>query len=145
MTSMTSVDNTPTDIRLHRKSGILELSYQDGETHKLDAEFLRVHSPSAEVRGHGVGQEVLQTGKKGVRISSLELTGNYAVRLLFDDGHNSGIYSWNYLRELGTNRERYWTQYLEKLRAAGASREPLPPGTQVVSIVPLKSEDPPSE
>ncbi|MEZ5490340.1 MAG: DUF971 domain-containing protein [Gammaproteobacteria bacterium] len=135
-------DNVPSDIKLHRKSGILELSYRDGERFELTAEFLRVYSPSAEVRGHGKGQEVLQTGKKQVQITGLIPTGNYAIRLVFDDRHDSGIYSWDYLRELGERKQHYWSEYLAKLRAAGASREPLPPGTQVVSIEPLKSEDP---
>jgi DUF971 family protein len=137
-----SADTTPTDIRLHRKSGILELIYRDGETHELSAEFLRVFSPSAEVRGHGKGQEVLQTGKKHVKITAIEPTGNYAIRLIFDDRHDSGIYSWDYLKELGDNHQHYWAGYLAKLRGAGASREPLPPGTQVVSIVPPQSNEP---
>lgn len=137
-------DNAPSDIKLHKKSGILELAYRDGESFELSAEFLRVYSPSAEVRGHGKGQEVLQTGKKQVKITGLIPTGNYAIRLVFDDRHDSGIYSWDYLRELGERQEHYWSDYLAKLRAAGASREPLPPGTQVVSIEPLKPEDPPA-
>jgi len=136
-------DNTPSDIRLHKKSGILELVFQDGSSFQLPAEYLRVHSPSAEVRGHGKGQEVLQTGKKNVRITGLVPTGNYAIRLLFDDRHDSGIYSWDYLRELGENKDRYWNSYLARLRAAGASREPLPPDTQVVRLVPLEPDDPP--
>lgn len=134
--------NVPADVRLHRKSGILELLYRDGTSCELSAEYLRVHSPSAEVRGHGKGQEVLQTGKKHVKITAIEATGNYAIRLTFDDRHDSGIYSWDYLKELGENQPRYWSEYLQKLRAAGASREPLPPGTQVVSIVPPQSEKP---
>ncbi len=140
---MTST-NIPSDIRLHKKSGILELIYPEGTSFELSAEYLRVYSPSAEVRGHGKGQEILQTGKKYVRITALVPTGNYAVRLLFDDRHDSGIYSWDYLWELGEHQHRYWSEYLDRLRAAGASREPLPPGTQVVSIVPLKPEDPPN-
>jgi DUF971 family protein len=132
----------PTDIRLHQKSGILELAYQDGTSYELSAEFLRVHSPSAEVRGHGKGQEILQTGKKHVKITAIEPTGNYAIRLTFDDRHDSGIYSWDYLKELGANQQRYWSEYLDRLRAAGASREPLPPGTQVVSIVPPQPKEP---
>jgi DUF971 family protein len=135
-----SADNMPTDIRLHKKSGILELVYRGGATLELSAEFLRVYSPSAEVRGHGKGQEVLQTGKKRVKIVAIEPTGNYAIRLVFDDRHDSGIYSWDYLKELGENQQQYWSDYLARLRSAGASREPLPPGTQVVSIVPPQSE-----
>ena len=111
-----SATTTPTDIRLHRKSGILELVYQDGTTVELSAEFLRVHSPSAEVRGHGKGQEVLQTGKKHVKINEVEPIGNYAIRLIFDDKHDSGIYSWDYLKELGDNQQQYWSDYLAKLR-----------------------------
>lgn len=139
---MTTTPAVPTDIRLHRKSGILELVYGDGTRYELSAEFLRVHSPSAEVRGHGKGQEVLQTGKKQVRITAIQPTGNYAIRLTFDDRHDSGIYSWDYLRELGEHQERYWSEYLAKLKAARASREPLPPGTQVVSIVDPQSREP---
>ena len=135
-------DATPTDIHLHRKSGILELVYRDGQKIELSAEYLRVCSPSAEVRGHGKGQEVLQTGKKYVKITEVEPIGNYAIRLAFDDNHDSGIYSWDYLKELGDNQQQYWSDYLAKLRAAGASREPLPPGTQVVSIVPPQSKEP---
>jgi len=137
-------NNVPADIRLHRKSGILELIYQDGKKFELTAEYLRVHSPSAEVRGHGKGQEVLQTGKKDVRITDIHPTGNYAIRLVFDDRHESGIYSWDYLRELGEQWQENWARYLERLKAAGASRLPLPPGTQVVNIVPLKPDEPSS-
>ncbi|MFT5320733.1 MAG: DUF971 family protein, partial [Pseudohongiellaceae bacterium] len=90
----------PDDIKLHRKSAILELKYDDGGIYSLPAEFLRVNSPSAEVRGHGQGQEVLQTGKKRVKIANIDAIGNYAIRLHFDDDHNTGIYSWEYLREL---------------------------------------------
>ena len=122
-----SADAIPTDIHLHRKSGILELVYRDGQKIELSAEYLRVYSPSAEVRGHGKGQEVLQTGKKHVKINAIEPTGNYAVRLVFDDRHDSGIYSWDYLKELGENQHQYWSDYLDKLRAAGASREPVKP------------------
>jgi len=135
-----STDNVPTDIRLHKKSGILELAYPSGSTVKLAAEFLRVCSTSSEVLGHGPAQEILQTGKKHVRIVAIEPTGNYAVRLVFDDRHDSGIYSWDYLKELGENQEQYWSAYLDRLRSAGASREPLPPGTRVVSIVPPQSK-----
>jgi len=141
---MTS-DNLPSDVRLHRKSAILELVFRDGSRFELPAEYLRVYSPSAEVRGHGRGQEILQTGKKDVKITSLIPAGNYAVRLVFDDRHDSGIYSWDYLRELGEQQPQYWAAYLERLRQAGASREPLPPDTQVVRLVPLNREDPPGE
>jgi len=128
---------TPTDIKLHRKSGILELTWEDGGIYSLSAEFLRVHSPSAEVRGHGPGQEVLQTGKKDVRIDTIEPVGNYAVRLQFDDDHNTGIYSWGYLYELCLNQANLWDAYLLRLKKAGARRENLPAGVQVVNIMPL--------
>ncbi|MGA1741810.1 MAG: gamma-butyrobetaine hydroxylase-like domain-containing protein [Pseudohongiellaceae bacterium] len=129
----------PVEIKLHRKSGILELSYEDG-TYNLNAEFLRVHSPSAEVKGHGPGQEVLQFGKKNVLILKIDQVGNYALRLHFDDDHNTGIYSWDYLRELCLNQANLWAIYLEKLKAANQLREPLPEDTQVVTITPLKAK-----
>lgn len=128
----------PTEIKLHRKSATLELSYDDGQTFHLSAEYLRVHSPSAEVKGHGRGQEVLQTGKRRVGLKSIEAVGNYAVKLEFDDGHDSGIYSWEYLRDLSVNEKSLWNQYLQKLKSARQSRDPLPPETQVITIQPLK-------
>lgn len=128
----------PTDIRLHRKTAVLELRYADGSEYSLPAEFLRVYSPSAEVRGHGKGQEVLQTGKRFVKIDKIQPVGHYAVQLHFDDGHNTGIYSWEYLRELALGQETLWNEYLERLKAAGARREPLEAGVQVVNIMPLK-------
>ena len=127
----------PTDIKLHRKSGILEMSFSDGGIYSLPAEFLRVYSPSAEVRGHGPGQEVLQTGKKNVKIDTIEAVGNYAVRLRFDDDHDTGIYSWEYLHNLCANQAAMWDTYLAKLKKAGASREVLPSDVQVVNIMPL--------
>ena len=126
----------PTDIKLHRKSATLELIYAEREPITLRAEFLRVFSPSAEVRGHGKGQEVLQTGKLNVAIKHVEPVGNYAIKLSFDDGHNSGIYSWDYLIDLGENEGSLWQGYLAKLQAAGATRESLPPDTQVIQIKP---------
>jgi DUF971 family protein len=126
----------PTDIKLHRKSATLELIYAEREPITLRAEFLRVFSPSAEVRGHGKGQEVLQTGKLHVAIKHVEPVGNYAIKLNFDDGHNSGIYSWDYLLDLGENEGSLWQGYLAKLQAAGATRESLPPDTQVIQIKP---------
>ena len=129
----------PVDIRLHKKSGILELSYPDGINHRLPAEFLRVLSPSAEVRGHGQGQEVLQTGKRQVLITTLEPVGHYGLKLHFDDDHNTGIYTWDYLYELGENQAPLWEDYLTKRKAAGASREALANGVQVVNIMPLKN------
>ncbi len=128
--------NTPTEIKLHKKSATLELSYADGTSNTLSAEFLRVHSPSAEVRGHGKGQEVLQKGKRQVKIKNLVAVGNYAIKLTFDDGHDTGIYSWTYLQELSAERESLWSNYLMKLNAVKASREPLPAGTQVINIMP---------
>lgn len=133
----TGTTMAPTDIRLHRKSAILELAWPDGGIYSLPAEFLRVWSPSAEVRGHGQGQEVLQTGKKNVRIDNLEAVGNYAIRLYFDDDHDTGIYSWEYLRELCLNQATMWEDYLGRLKKAGARRENLPDGVQVVNIMPL--------
>ena len=130
-------NNLPTDIKLHKKSAMLELTYRDGTNHQLSAEFLRIHSPSAEVRGHGKGQEVLQVGKRQIGIIAIEPVGNYAVKLEFDDGHDSGIYSWPYLHKLGEDRELLWREYLEKLSKSRASRDPLPPETQVIKIQPL--------
>lgn len=125
----------PTGIKLHQRTAILELSYADGGIYSLPAEYLRVYSPSAEVRGHGIGQEVLQTGKINVKIDDLKAVGNYAISLHFDDGHNSGIYTWEYLRELGLNQPEMWEDYLKRLQSAGARREDLPADTQVVNIV----------
>jgi len=119
---MTSI--TPTGIELHQKSRELELIYADGERVRLSCELLRVLSPSAEVRGHGKGQEVLQTGKINVAITDIKPVGNYAIQLSFSDGHDSGIFSWAYLRELADNKEAYWQAYLDQLHQAGASRDP---------------------
>ena len=113
---------TPTEIRLHQKSRVLEISFDDGRSFRLPYEFLRVYSPSAEVRGHGPGQEVLQTGKRDVEIRSLDPVGSYAVQPVFSDGHGTGIYSWEYLYELGENQDQLWREYLERLKQAGASR-----------------------
>lgn len=128
--------NAPTDIKLHKKSATLELLYADGTDKLFSAEFLRVHSPSAEVRGHGKGQEILQTGKRQVKIVNLEPVGNYAIKLSFSDGHDTGIYSWSYLAELATDHDSLWNDYLMKLDTAKASREALPEGTQVINIMP---------
>ena len=116
----------PTEIKLHQKSRVMELVFSDGSRFELSYELLRVYSPSAEVRGHGPGQEVLQVGKSEVDISTLEPVGNYAVQPTFSDGHSTGIYSWDYLFWLGSNRDTLWRQYLERLKEAGASREPGP-------------------
>ena len=132
--SMTSI---PQDIQLHKKSATLELCYADGIRFQLTAEFLRVHSPSAEVRGHGKDQEVLQTGKRDVKILDVEIVGNYAIKLVFDDRHDSGIYSWDYLKNLCVNNNKLWKQYLQKLKIAHASRIDLPPDTQVIKMYPL--------
>ena len=129
---------TPTDIKLHKKTALLEIKYADGGIYSLPAEFLRVYSPSAEVRGHGPGQEVLQTGKRFVTIKQVEPVGHYAIRLHFDDGHNTGIYSWEYLRELALHQAAMWDEYLTRLRAANARREPVDAGVQIVNIMPLK-------
>lgn len=114
----------PTAITLHQVSQVLEIAFDDGQTFNLPFEFLRVWSPSAEVRGHGSGQEVLQTGKRGIGISALEPVGNYALQPTFSDGHNTGLYSWDYLHTLGVKQESMWQDYLARLAAAGASREP---------------------
>jgi DUF971 family protein len=117
------VSAVPTEIKLHQKSRVMEIAFDNGKTFRLPYEFLRVYSPSAEVRGHGPGQEVLQTGKQSVEIRSLEAVGSYAVQPQFSDGHATGIYSWDYLYELGENQEKMWAKYLQRLKAAGASRE----------------------
>jgi DUF971 family protein len=119
---MTS-ERIPTVITLHQKSRVLEVAFADGRSFRLPYEFLRVYSPSAEVKGHGPGQEVLQTGKRNVEIRNLEPVGSYAVQPAFSDGHSTGIYSWDYLYELGENQEKLWAQYLAQLKAAGASRD----------------------
>ena len=120
---MTMADpGPPAELKLKRKSRVLEVHFRDGEMFSLPFEYLRVHSPSAEVRGHGPGQEVLQVGKERVGIRAIEPIGNYAVRLVFDDGHDSGLYSWDLLHDLALDHERYWQQYLDRLAAAGHRR-----------------------
>lgn len=113
----------PTEIKLHQISHVMEISFSDGKCFELPYEFLRVYSPSAEVRGHGPGQETLQVGKKNVEINSIEPVGAYAIQPTFSDGHSTGIYSWDYLYELGVNREALWAEYLHRLEDAKASRE----------------------
>ena len=113
----------PTEIKLHSKSRLLEVAFNDGRRFELPCEYLRVFSPSAEVQGHGPGQRVLQTGKREVSIEGIHPMGNYAVGLHFDDGHQTGIYSWTTLYDLGVNQKRLWQQYLDELAAAGASRD----------------------
>lgn len=117
----------PTDIILHQQSRTLELRFEDGLHASLSHEFLRVYSPSAEVRGHGVGQEVLQFGKRDVTITAIEPVGNYAVKIVFSDGHDSGLYSWDHLHLLAREHDALWDEYLERLEAAGASRDPDAP------------------
>ncbi|GIX27911.1 MAG: hypothetical protein KatS3mg123_1792 [Burkholderiales bacterium] len=116
----------PTEIKLHQASKVLEISFADGRTFRLPCEFLRVYSPSAEVRGHGPGQEVLQVGKKDVTITHIEPVGSYAIQLTFSDGHDTGIYSWDLLYEYGLKQEEMWQRYLQRLEEAGASREAQP-------------------
>ena len=113
----------PDSINLHQKSRILEINFSDGHNFKLSCELLRVYSPSAEVRGHGPGQSVLQTGKENVSITRIEPVGHYAVKLIFDDGHETGLYSWAYLYELGENKDALWKDYLQGLSDAGHQRK----------------------
>jgi DUF971 family protein len=112
----------PSAINLHKASKALSLTYAPDEVFNLSAEFLRVHSPSAEVQGHG--QPILQFGKLGVGLSKVEAAGQYALKLTFDDGHDSGLFTWDYLYQLSLRQEQLWTDYLEQLRAAGKSRDP---------------------
>lgn len=114
----------PTTINLKTQSRILHIEFDDGSVFDLPFEYLRVYSPSADVKGHGPGQEVLQVGKENVNIRDIEPVGNYAVKLHFDDGHNTGLYSWDHLYELGSNREKYWRDYLNALQKAGHERKP---------------------
>ena len=120
---MSMVSPLPTEICLHAQSRTLEIAFDDGARFEMPCEFLRVYSPSAEVRGHGSGNEVLQTGKRLVGIVAIEPVGQYAVKLVFDDGHDSGLYSWSYLYELGSRQAEKWQSYLERLSQAGASRD----------------------
>jgi DUF971 family protein len=116
----------PTEIKLHQTSRAMELSFADGTSFRLSYEFLRVYSPSAEVRGHGPGQETLQAGKREVTITEVEPVGHYAIRPKFSDGHDTGIYSWDYLYDLGVRHQELWQSYLGRMAAAGASRDPDP-------------------
>jgi len=124
MAGLDSKTPMPTEIKLHQKSRMLEIAFSDGQRFELPCEFLRVYSPSAEVRGHGPGQEVLQVGKKNVEITDVQPVGSYAVQLVFSDGHDSGLYSWDYLHDLGVNQEALWKKYMERMNETGASREP---------------------
>jgi DUF971 family protein len=119
----------PTEIKLHQQSRMLEIAFGDDACYQLPYELLRVYSPSADVSGHGPGQEVLQTGKKDVGISELIPVGSYAVQINFDDGHDTGLYTWEYLYKLGENQAALWQDYLDRLAAVGASREPRPRGS----------------
>jgi len=114
----------PTELNYHSKSRVLDIAFGDDERFQLTAEFLRVHSPSAEVRGHGPGQEVLQIGKEDVAIDRIEPVGNYAVRLYFNDGHDTGLYSWEEFRRFGLHGEEMWADYLSRLTSAGHKRKP---------------------
>ena len=123
MAGLTPQSPRPTEIKLHQKSRELEIAFDDDRLFRFSCEFLRVYSPSAEVRGHGPGQEVLQVGKKNVEISAIEPVGTYAVKLAFSDGHDTGIYSWDYFHDLGDRHDEYWKSYLARMQGAGASRE----------------------
>ncbi|MDP2752061.1 MAG: DUF971 domain-containing protein [Rhodocyclaceae bacterium] len=120
---MTPDSPIPTEIKLHQTSRVMEIHFSDGARFELPYEFLRVLSPSAEVRGHGPGQETLQTGKRTIEITALEAVGNYAVRPLFSDGHDSGLFSWDLLYDLGAKQDRLWLDYLARLEAAGETRD----------------------
>jgi len=115
---------TPIKIKINKKTGSLSLEYQEDENFLLTGEYLRVHSPSAEVKGHGKGQEILQDGKKFVKICSVESVGNYALKLIFSDSHDSGIYTWGYLYDLAMHQKKYWDIYLKKLSDSGKYRDP---------------------
>ena len=118
---------TPLDITVHSASKVLEIAFSDGQTFRISFELMRVYSPSAEVQGHGPGQETLQTGKRDVSIVSLEPVGHYAVQPTFSDGHDSGIYTWDYLHFLGSQQEQLWGDYRQRLQAAGVDRDaPMP-------------------
>jgi DUF971 family protein len=141
---MSGIDpNTPrpTEIVVHKRSRILELAFDDGMRFQLPFELLRVYSPSAEVRGHGPGQEVLQVGKRDIYVDSLEQVGHYAVQPHFSDGHNTGIFSWDYLHWLGANQLQLWRDYDERLRAAGQSRDPVQgPQSDQPAVAPLTTD-----
>jgi len=117
---------SPTSLVLHQASNRLEVTFPDGAVFSLPCEFLRVHSPSAEVRGHGPGEGTLQVGKREVTITDIEPVGTYAVKLVFSDGHDTGIFSWALLYDYGSRQDTMWARYLQRLNAAGASRDPAP-------------------
>jgi DUF971 family protein len=126
MSGLSATTPIPTEIKLHQASKVLEVAFSDGATFRMPYELLRVYSPSAEVRGHGPGQEVLQVGKRDVTIKEVEPIGNYAIRPTFSDGHDTGLYSWDYLYELGATQDSLWQRYLERMAEAGASRDAKP-------------------
>ena len=119
------MEQAPLEIRLRKRSRLLTISFDDGSSFDLSFEYLRINSPSAEVRGHGPRQEVLQTGKQNVQIDAIEPVGHYALRIRFDDGHNTGLYTWKYLHELGAEQPQRWQDYLDRLSAAGYARQPI--------------------
>ena len=130
----------PTELTVHQKSRVLDVAYDDGSAFSLPFEYLRVYSPSAEVKGHGPGQEVLQVGKREVGIADVEQVGNYAIKPTFSDGHDTGIFSWDYLYELGRSQESLWKQYVARLQAAGFDEETgRAPGTILPGSAPAKS------
>ncbi len=127
MAGLQSGSPTPTALTVHGQSRVLEVAFSDGASFKIPFELMRVYSPSAEVQGHGPGQETLQTGKRDVTIEALEPVGNYAVKPVFSDGHQSGLFSWDYLYHLGAEQSRLWADYTQRLQAAGAERDaPMP-------------------
>jgi DUF971 family protein len=127
MAGLQSGAPTPTALTVHGQSRVLEISFSDGASFKIPFELMRVYSPSAEVKGHGPGQETLQTGKREVTIEALEPVGNYAVKPVFSDGHQSGLFSWDYLYQLGAEQSRLWDDYFQRLQAAGVERDtPMP-------------------
>ncbi len=123
MAGLTPTSPRPTEIKLHQKSRELEIAFDDGKQFRFSCELLRVYSPSAEVRGHGPGQEVLQVGKKNVDITAIEPVGTYAVKLVFSDGHDTGLYSWDFFHDLGLKQDSYWQTYLARMQQTGAKRE----------------------
>lgn len=114
----------PIEIKLHKQSKILDITFSDGQVFHFPYEFLRVHSPSSDVRGHGPGQGILQTGKREININQVKPVGNYAIQLDFSDGHNTGLYSWDLLYSYGLDQDKMWQQYLQRLKDANASRDP---------------------
>ena len=129
----------PTEVKLRKRSNTLELIYSDGSLLEFSSEFLRVPSPSPEVRGHGKGQEVLQAGKRLVKLKTVAPVGNYALKLEFDDGHTTGIFSWDYLISLGNDKKPLWNDYLIKLEKAGKTRDPSSSDSQIIESKPLEN------